>query len=96
MRYFHRTSLSLDEVLAEADLFFGGKLNGTKLESRKKSYSGSIGNVVVKVTAEGGHYTLVTVGTDKVGESEIDKLAKRFLTRVHSRVDESHVVRGNY
>ncbi len=96
MRYFHRTSLSLDEVLAEADLFFGGKLNGTKLESRKKSYSGSIGNVVVKVAAEGGHYTLVTVGTDKVGESEIDKLAKRFLTLVHSRVDESHVVRGNY
>ncbi len=96
MRYFHRTSLSLDEVLAEADRFLGGKLNGTKLGSRETSYSGSMGNVVVKVAAEGGHYTLVTVSTDKVGESEIDKLAKRFLTLVHSRVDESHVVRGSY
>ncbi len=96
MRYFHRTSLSLDEVLAEAELFFGNKLKGTKSESREKTYSGSIGNVIVQVAAEGGHYTLVTVSTDKVGESEIDKLAKRFLTLVHSRVDESHVVRGSY
>ena len=29
--------------------------------------------------AEGGHYTLVTVETNQVGESEADKLAKRFL-----------------
>ncbi len=96
MRYFHRTSLSLDEVLAEAELFFCNKLKGTKSESREKTYSGSIGNVIVQVAAEGGHYTLVTVSTDEVGESEIDKLAKRFLTLVHSRVDEAHVVRGSY
>ena len=48
------------------------------------------------VQAEGGHYTLVTVETNQVGESEADKLAKRFLTVVHTATDPSHRPIGAY
>ena len=48
------------------------------------------------MAAEGGHYTLVTVETDQVGESEADRLVKRFLALVHQKVEPSHVVRGAY
>ena len=46
--------------------------------------------------AEGGHYTLVTVETNQVGESEADKLAKRFLTVVHTMTDPTHHPIGAY
>jgi hypothetical protein len=52
--------------------------------------------VTVDVRIEGGHYTHVTVATDQVGESEIDKLAKRFLGTVHTRTDPRHELRGAY
>jgi hypothetical protein len=52
--------------------------------------------VTVTVVAEGGHYTLVTVETNQPGESEIDRLAKRFLGEVHTSVDPTHVLRGAY
>ena len=48
------------------------------------------------VQAEGGHYTLVTVETNQVGESEADKLAKRFLTVVHTMADPTHRPIGAY
>jgi hypothetical protein len=50
----------------------------------------------VNVVAEGGHYTLVTVETNQPGESELDKLAKRFLGEVHQLAEPSHVLRGSY
>jgi len=51
---------------------------------------------LLQVEAEGGHYTLITVATDQVGESEADKIAKRFITMVHQRLEPSHVARGAY
>jgi hypothetical protein len=48
------------------------------------------------VQAEGGHYTLVTVETDQVGESEADKLAKRFLTVAHAVSHPAHRPIGAY
>jgi hypothetical protein len=36
------------------------------------------------------------VETNQPGESEADKLAKRFLTLVHNVADPSHEVRGAY
>ena len=48
------------------------------------------------VQAEGGHYTLVTVETDQVGESEADKHAKRFLTMVHTMAEPTHRPIGAY
>ncbi len=96
MRYFHRTSLPLDDVLDEADRYFDGMLDVGSAGSHDRVFSGAIGHVTVKVQAEGGHYTLVTVNTDQVGESEADKLAKRFLTMVHKREQPDHLARGAY
>ncbi len=96
MRYFHRTALPIDDVVAEADRFFGGRLGRTDAGGRSRTYAGTPGSVAVSVRAEGGHYTLIEVATDQVGESEVDKLAKRFLAVVHGRVHEGHVVRGAY
>ena len=39
---------------------------------------------------------LVTVETDQVGESEADKLAKRFLTVAHAAIHPSHRPIGAY
>ena len=50
----------------------------------------------MSVQAEGGHYTLVTVETNQVGESEADKLAKRFLTLVHTWPNRRHRPIGAY
>jgi hypothetical protein len=96
MRYFHRTFLPADQVLRAADEVFGGRLSPGPNGERFRIYTGAIGKVTVRVTAEGGHYTLVTAETDQVGESEADKLAKRFLAVVHQRAEPTHRVRGSY
>ena len=96
MRYFHRTALSPDAVLQQADRFFGSRLSPAGAAGRARTFSGAIGRVTIQVAAEGGHYTLVTVETDQVGESEADKLAKRFLTVLHAKLEPSHQVRGAY
>ena len=96
MKYFHRTHLTPDEVLAAADQFLGANLSPGGEEPRRRQFTGSIGRINVSVQAEGGHYTLVTVETNQVGESEADKLAKRFLTLVHTRAEPSHRPIGAY
>jgi hypothetical protein len=96
LKYFHRTHLSPDEVLAGASSFFGTTLAPMEEGPRRRQYAGSIGRISVSVQPEGGHYTLVTVETNQVGESEADKLAKRFLTLVHTRADPNHRPIGAY
>jgi hypothetical protein len=96
MKYFHRTHLSPDEAVARAAEFFGGHLGPTEELPRRRSFAGPIGTLTVTVQAEGGHYTLVTVSTDQPGESEIDKLGKRFLTLLHTAAEPSHRPIGAY
>jgi hypothetical protein len=96
MRYYHRTSIPVDDVLAQADSFFGERATRTAAEGRHRSYRHAAGNLTLDVRAEGGHYTTITVATDQVGESEVDKLAKRFLAVVHTKADPRHTVRGAY
>ncbi len=96
MRYFHRTALAPDAALQVADRFFGGRLAPAGWAAGSRSYSGTMGRITIQVTAEGGHYTLITVETDQVGESEADKLAKRFLAVAHKEVEPDHVLRGAY
>ncbi len=96
MRYFHRTSLAPAAVIKVADQFLGARLDPAGSAPRSRAYSGTMGRVTIQVAAEGGHYTLITVTTDQVGESEIDKLAKRFLVMVHKQAEPEHVVRGAY
>jgi hypothetical protein len=96
MKYFHRTSLPPDEVLAGAAQFFGATLAPAGEEPRRRHFTGAIGRITVTAQPEGGHYILVTVETNQVGESEADKQAKRFLTLVHTRAEPGHRPIGAY
>jgi hypothetical protein len=96
MKYFHRTSIAPDQVLAGATRFFGATMAPVEEQPRRRQFAGSIGRIAVTVQAEGGHYTLVTVETNQVGESEADKVAKRFLTLVHTLAEPNHRPIGAY
>jgi len=96
MRYFHRTSVSPDRVIDESIKFFGAHLAPGGEAPRRRTFSGGLGVVTVSARSEGGHYTLIEIATDQVGESEIDKLAKRFLSVVHALAHHGHEVRGAY
>ncbi len=96
MRYFHRTSVAPETVLTEADRFFGSTLGALESGTRTRTFSGPLGKVSVRVQMEGGHYVRVTIETDQVGESELDKLAKRFLGTVHTKAEPTHELRGAY
>jgi hypothetical protein len=96
MRYFHRTSASPEQVLEAAKGYFGGRMSPIEEAPRRRSWRGAVGQVTVSVRAEGGHYTYVEVETDQVGESEVDKVAKRFLAEVHRLVEPEHEMRGAY
>ena len=88
--------MPIDDVLAAADTFFGQRMQTLATAARHRAYRHPGGSVTVDVRAEGGHYTHVTVATDQVGESEVDKLAKRFLGTVHAKADPRHELRGAY
>ncbi len=96
MKYFHRTSVAPEAVIQEATAFFARGLSPIEEGTRRRRFAGSIGQLSIAVQAEGGHYTLVTVETNQPGESELDKLAKRFLATVHALAEPDHVIRGAY
>jgi hypothetical protein len=96
VKYFHRTSVSPDRVLEAAARFFGEGLSPVEEQPRRRQFAGTIGRIGVTVQPEGGHYTHVTVDTNQVGESEADKLAKRFLTLVHTLAEPKHRPIGAY
>ena len=96
MKYFHRTSVPPDQVLAGAGRFFGATLSPVEEQARRRGFAGNIGRITVTAQPEGGHYTLVTVETNQVGESEADKMAKRFLTLVHTLAEPQHRPIGAY
>ncbi|MGQ0702135.1 MAG: hypothetical protein ACT4PM_03260 [Gemmatimonadales bacterium] len=96
MKYFHRTTVSPTTVVRHATEFFGTRLSPVEEGARRRRFAGSIGQLSISVQAEGGHYTLVTVETNQPGESELDKLAKRFLATVHTMAEPDHVLRGAY
>ncbi|HEU5261250.1 MAG TPA: hypothetical protein VFU41_07475 [Gemmatimonadales bacterium] len=96
MRYFHRTTASPKQVLEAAKAFFGSRMAPAEESPRRRAYTGALGKITIAARAEGGHYTYVEVSTDQVGESELDKLAKRFLAEVHKQVEPAHELRGAY
>jgi hypothetical protein len=96
VKYFHRTHVSPDRVVARAAAFFTGSLAPIEEAPRRRRFSGPLGQVTVRVEAEGGHYTRVTVETNQPGESELDRLAKRFLAVLHAEAEPGHVLRGAY
>jgi hypothetical protein len=96
MKYFHRAHLNPEDVLGLAAEFFGSRLTPVAEGVRQRTFSGAIGRIGVTVQSDGGHYTLVTAETDQVGESEADKLAKRYLTLVHAATHPDHRPIGAY
>ncbi len=97
MRLFHRTSLRPDQVLDEADTYFGALgLERQHADERSRRYRGALGTLALLVKMEGGHYTFVDVVTDQVGESRLDKNAKKFFVRLHRYVDPRHGVEAAY
>jgi hypothetical protein len=96
MKYFHRTHLPALQVLDGSQRYFGGALSPVQQHDRRREFAGTIGRITVTVQPEGGHYTLVTVETDQLAESEADKLAKRFLTQVHTMAEPTHRPIGAY
>lgn len=96
MRYFHRTTASPRQVLEAAKAFFGSRMAPAEESPRRRAYAGALGKITIAARAEGGHYAYVEVSTDQVGESELDRLAKRFLAEVHKQVEPTHELRGAY
>ncbi len=96
MKYFHRTSVTPDQVITRATEFFSRRLSPIEEGPRRRRFAGTIGQLAVTAEAEGGHYTLVTAETNQPGESELDKLAKRFLAVVHTLAEPDHALRGAY
>ncbi|MBA2628175.1 MAG: hypothetical protein H0U85_09185 [Gemmatimonadales bacterium] len=96
MKYFHRTHLSPEQAVARATAFFASRLGPTEESPRRIAFAGAIGAVAITVEAEGGHYTRVTVATDQPGESEIDRLGRRFLTMLHTSAEPGHRPIGAY
>ena len=76
--------------------FFGRRMSPTEEGSRRRRYASALGQLTVSIEAEGGHYTRVTVETNQPGESELDRIAKRFLSVVHTVDDGNHALRGAY
>jgi hypothetical protein len=97
MQYFHRAHTSPESVLSAAEHFFGERglavQRGTGHHAR---YVGLLGAVDLQVEIEGGHYVRVTLATRDTSRSELDDIAKRFLTELHAMEEPGHAVRGAY
>jgi hypothetical protein len=52
--------------------------------------------VDLNVEIEGGHHTRVNLATAAVGESDLDKRVKRFLSELHQVEEPAYLVRGAY
>ena len=97
MQYFYRAHVTPEAVLAAAERYFGqhglAVQRGAGLHAR---YVGLPGTVDLNVEIEGGHYVRVTLATRDTSRSELDDIAKRFLTELHAQEAPGHAARGAY
>lgn len=97
MRHFYRTQMAPADVLSVADEFFPTlPLERTAHTARTRTFSGSLGTLHLSVKKEGGHYTFVEVSTDQMGESRLDRNAKKFFVELHRKADPSHRLEAAY
>ncbi len=82
--------------MTQANAFFGPGWRPPKRRRGGDASPAASDSSACRAQADGGHYTLITVETNQPGESEADKLAKRFLTLVHTLAEPSHEARGAY
>ncbi|MFN2603458.1 MAG: hypothetical protein ABR582_11955 [Gemmatimonadaceae bacterium] len=97
MRHFFRTQLLPADVLKVADEFFPTlPLDRTAHTARSRTYSGMLGTLHLTVKKEGGHYTFVQIQTDQIGESRLDRNAKRYFLKLHRVADPAHKLEAAY
>jgi hypothetical protein len=96
MKYLHRTHAAPDAIIATAARWFGQRLSPTEEGPRRRAFAGTLGAVRITVDPEDGLHTRVTVATDQLAESELDKYAKEFLGQVHVLAHPTHPLRGEY
>jgi hypothetical protein len=97
MQYFYRAHTTPDAVLVAAERYFIPC--GLAMQRGKGDYArfvGSLGAVDLHVEIEGGHYTRVTMATRDTSRSELDRIAKRFLSELHALEEPQHALRGAY
>lgn len=97
MRHFYRTQIAPADVLRIADEFFPQlPLERSAHTSRSRTYTGLLGTLQLSAKKEGGHYTFVEVHTDQMGESRLDRNAKRFFVELRRKADPSHRLEAAY
>ena len=96
MQYFYRAHHNADSVIEFAGTFFGSRGYNASGSGDTITFTDPCGVVKVSTESEGGHYVRVTAATNDVGESETDRVAKRFLAELHKNEEPGHVVRGAY
>lgn len=97
MRHFFRTQLTPTDVLRVADEFFPQlHLERSAHTARTRTFSGALGTLQLSVRKEGGHYTFVEVHTDQMGESRLDRNAKKFFVDLHRVSDPAHRLEAAY
>ena len=97
MRHFHRTHITPTQALAIADRFFPTiGLAQISTAARGRTFSGPLGNLQLRVRAEGGHYTFVEAETDQVGESRLDRNVKKYFVELHRSEDPTHTLEASY
>lgn len=97
MRHFFRTQLAPADVLRVADDFFPTlPLERTAHTARSRTFSGPLGTLQLSAKTEGGHCTFVEVQTDQMGESRLDRNAKRFFVELHRKSSPSHRLEAAY
>ena len=97
MRHFYRTQLQPADVLRVADAFFPTlPLERSAHTARSRTFSGLLGTLQMSVKKEGGHYTFVEITTDQMGESRLDRNAKRFFVELHRKAHPAHKLEAAY
>ena len=85
------------EVLRIADDFFPQiELERTGHTARSRTFAGALGTLNLSVKKEGGHYTFVEISTDQMGESRLDRNAKKFFVELHRTADPTHRIEAAY
>jgi hypothetical protein len=97
MRHFFRTHLTPAAVIQAADAFFPAlQLTPSASADRSRTFGGLLGTLTLTAKPEGGHYTFVEVETDQMGESRLDRNAKRFFVTLHRQADPAHRLEAAY
>lgn len=97
MQHFFRTQLAPTEVLRTADQFFPALgLQRDAHTHRTRTFSGVLGALQLSAKKEGGHYTFVQIATDQMGESRLDRNAKRFFVELHRLSHPQHRLEAAY